>query len=468
METKGTELSNLEEQFNYVCQTRKIGIKGHQEVKDPEIGHGHYGDIYKVRMNIAPCIAKRVHYTLIGRGGQGPVGADQRAGTNSTEFHVWRGGQKAGPISKFQVRRGGQETVGTERRAGAISEFQGGQEPVGAGRRAGAISEFQGGQEPVGAGRRTGAISEFQGGQEPWRRAGAISEFQGGQEPVGAGAISEFQGGQEPGRRAGAISEFQVGRGGQEPVRAGKRAGAISKFQEECDILCSLHHPNVVKFVGVYYGHDKTEISLIMECMHVDLEHCMKTCPNIPTPLPYKSSILRDVANALRYLHPTPIIHCDVSASNMLLTKSLQAKIADLRKSKVFDRKVVMHTRTKVPGAQDFMPPEWFDESPKYYDKLDIFSFGHLAIYLTNQKSPLVADENITQEDVANGQVQISKRCESLGRMGDTHPLKSTADQCLGNNPDRRPTNTVLAEMYEQCSKQSNDRKGSGENCKTM
>ena len=36
------------------------------------------------------------------------------------------------------------------------------------------------------------------------------------------------------------------------------------------------------------------DISLIMEYMHMDLDHCMKTYPDIPQP--YKTSILRDVA----------------------------------------------------------------------------------------------------------------------------------------------------------------------------
>ena len=133
-------------------------------------------------------------------------------------------------------------------------------------------------------------------------------------------------------------------------------------------------------------------------------------------PLSYKTSILRDVAYGLAYLHSIPIIHRDLNTGNILLTESLRAKVADLGVSKLFDRKV-MHTRSKVPGAMDFMPPECFDESPKYDDKLDIFSFGHLTICLVNQKSPLVADRNVTSEDVANGQMQVAKRRESLIRL---------------------------------------------------
>ena len=85
---------------------------------------------------------------------------------------------------------------------------------------------------------------------------------------------------------------------------AEQRAGAISKFKEECEILSGLRHPNVVQFMGVHYGRDEADISLIMEYMHMDLEHCMKTYPNIP--LPYKTSILRECGlwPGLPPLHP--------------------------------------------------------------------------------------------------------------------------------------------------------------------
>ena len=45
----------------------------------------------------------------------------------------------------------------------------------------------------------------------------------------------------------------------------------VSKFKEECRIHSQLNHPNVVSFVGVHYGRDQNDISLIMERLHFDL-----------------------------------------------------------------------------------------------------------------------------------------------------------------------------------------------------
>ena len=250
------------------------------------------------------------------------------------------------------------------------------------------------------------------------------------------------------------LHDILVGRGGQEPVGAEQRAGAIDKFKKECHLLGNLRHPNVVQFMGVHYGHDEADISLIMEYMHMDLDHCMKTYPNFP--LSYKTRILRDVAYGLAYLHSIPIIHCDLNAGNVLLTESLRAKIADLGVAKLFDREVAMkRTRTVCPGAPDFMSPESLSWSPKYSDKLDVFSFGHLAIYLVNQEAPHVEDSTILARDVKNKQMQVGKRRRSLDQMGGSrHPFYATVVQCLSDTPDQRPTSRELVRRMEQTCQQ--------------
>ena len=91
------------------------------------------------------------------------------------------------------------------------------------------------------------------------------------------------------------LHDILVGKGQEEPVSKAGKSEMLRRFCEECVLLSGLRHPNVVQFMGVHYGgSDEADISLIMEYMHMDLEHCMKTYPDIP--LPYKTSILRDVA----------------------------------------------------------------------------------------------------------------------------------------------------------------------------
>ena len=101
------------------------------------------------------------------------------------------------------------------------------------------------------------------------------------------------------------------------------------------------------------------------------------------------------------------------------------------------------------------MAPESLEESPKYDVKLDIFSFGHLVIYLVNQKRPHTLDSAVTVEDVQKNQRQVGKRRKALDQMGGSrHPLYSTIVQCLSDTPDQRPTSRDLVKRMEKICKQ--------------
>ena len=104
------------------------------------------------------------------------------------------------------------------------------------------------------------------------------------------------------------LHDILVGRGREERISREQRRAVIESFREECVLLSRLRHPNVVQFMGVHYGRDEADISLIMEYMHMDLEQCMKTYMYNNIPLPYKTSILRDVAYGLAYLHSTLLV----------------------------------------------------------------------------------------------------------------------------------------------------------------
>ena len=231
---------------------------------------------------------------------------------------------------------------------------------------------------------------------------------------------------------------------------------AQQKFAAECVLLSKLRHPNIVHFVGVHYQKGLSDLSLIMECLEMDLGHCLDTRPNIP--LSVKLSILQDVAYGLLYMHThnPPIIHRDLSANNVLVTKHMTAKIADLGVSKLLD--VRKHASTKAPGTLYYMPPEALQPHPSYDSKLDNFSFGHLTLYVATQQFPEV-HEVITQSALQNNTVQILKRGEAFKKMGTEHPLHNIAYQCLQDSPEKRPTTTeLLSMMHQLCVKHIQDR----------
>ena len=177
-----------------------------------------------------------------------------------------------------------------------------------------------------------------------------------------------------------------------------QREFITEKFCNECRILSTLNHPNVVGFVGVHYGRDRDDISLVMERLHTDLAVFVEQNPN--TLLFQRISILYDVSKGLHYLHglTPPLIHRDLTAMNILLTEDLTAKIADLGMSRYVDPSTP-NTLTVNPGHLAYMPPESQLENPSYTTKLDIFSFGNLILHTINGKLPKVYESPTEQSE---------------------------------------------------------------------
>ena len=161
----------------------------------------------------------------------------------------------------------------------------------------------------------------------------------------------------------------------------------VRKYVEECQLLSNLRHPHIVQFVGLCFFPDSSLPLLIMELLLTSLDDLLENTPDIP--LAIKRSILADVAKGLAYLHNRnpPIIHRDLSAKNVLLNSAMVAKISDLGNSRIvtIDPLQLAKSLTRVPGTIVYMPPEAFEKTSPYGPKLDVFSFGHLALFTLTQ-----------------------------------------------------------------------------------
>ena len=229
----------------------------------------------------------------------------------------------------------------------------------------------------------------------------------------------------------------------------------IRRFRLECCVLSQLKHPNVVKFVGVHY-HDfnKKDISLIMECLHCDLNDFVWR--NQDTPLCDRLHILYDVSKGLDYLHSLspPLIQRDISAPKILLTEDLIAKIGGFGVSEYADpgqRKMLI----AFSGNIYYMPPECQLDNPIYTTKLDIFSFGVLILHTVIGKTPdmyeiFQGNANLPRY-VREGKVELMRRDEAVHQqMGETHCLYPLVVHCLHDHPDQRPTAGEVRESIKK------------------
>ena len=159
------------------------------------------------------------------------------------------------------------------------------------------------------------------------------------------------------------------------------------RYVQECQLMSDLRHPNITQFMGVCFLPNCQLPVLLMERLDGSLDDLLETVPNIPLVL--KRSMLEDVSRGLLYLHKhTPqIIHRDLTAKNVLLTSSLVAKITDFGNTRIVNLQPGQLARTlsRLPGTLAYMPPEALSANARYGPSLDVFSFGHLALFTLNQ-----------------------------------------------------------------------------------
>ena len=233
---------------------------------------------------------------------------------------------------------------------------------------------------------------------------------------------------------------------------------SIRRFQEECAILSQLKHPNIVQFLGVYHQPGSMLPAIVMECLPMTLSQCLDQYGVLPNEIGY--SILNDVALALSYLHQhdPPIIHRDLSANNILLTRGMIAKISDLGMAKMLDLSPTqMRTMTQTPGTQCYMPPEALEENAHYDCKVDAFSYGVLMVHLFSGQWPFPTKPvKVDSQDDSRviPQTEADRRQEKLDTIGRDNPLMTLILRCLHNSPARRPEAVKILRVVSQVAAQ--------------
>ena len=232
----------------------------------------------------------------------------------------------------------------------------------------------------------------------------------------------------------------------------------LQRFEEECRLLSSARHPNVVQYLGTYRDPETHLPVLLMELCD---ENLCRFLERSPRPIPYhiQVNIAHDIALALVYLHINNITHRDLTANNVLMIAGVRAKVTDFGMSKLASVNPCTIPMALCPGNVQYMSPEALEEPPSYTHKLDVFSFGVLLVQIMTRQFPNPGPrfKFINIPDYPDARVpapETERRSSHLRMIADTHPLKAIAITCLENKEEERPSaqqlNSTLSGLKQE------------------
>ena len=236
---------------------------------------------------------------------------------------------------------------------------------------------------------------------------------------------------------------------------------AVSKsFVQECELISTLRHPNIVQFLGVCFLPGSKLPAMVVEKLVTSLHGILAPEPPPPAksevPVSLKFSILRDVARGLSFLHSRtpPIVHRDLTAKNVLLNEGMVAKIADVAMTGI-TTSLEVEVVTKPSSFSVFIPPEALEDEIKPTVAVDIFSFGILSFFTLSQTFPKpLPPTYVDKKGQVIGRTELERRDSYMklikSQFQQGHPLVLMIQQCLKNRPNDRPTIQKVMEWLEE------------------
>ena len=230
------------------------------------------------------------------------------------------------------------------------------------------------------------------------------------------------------------------------------------RMQREMMLLMQIHHPNIVESKGVCFLEHPIPV-LLMERLMSSLYAYLLDPSHQAMQLTAKVSILHDVATGLSYLHghKPAIIHRDLTAKNVLLDSSLKAKISDFGNARLMDLdpECTPEAFTSLPGTLEYMPPEAHGKGSVNYDpSLDVFSFGHLALFTLTQSQVDLLPHSYSDGEGLHCRPEVKRRPKAIAAteqmLGVEHSLVVLIKLCLHNYPTLRPRTNEIMDKLQQ------------------
>ncbi|KAH7912184.1 kinase-like domain-containing protein [Hygrophoropsis aurantiaca] len=171
------------------------------------------------------------------------------------------------------------------------------------------------------------------------------------------------------------------------------------RLRRELKAWRGLDHPNIVPLLGVATGFGPYTAMVCPWMENGTLGSYIESHANLTRQAKYK--LLYQAARGLEYLHtiqPSPVIHGDITASNVLIDDQHVARLGDFGLSTILlEQQSQSNITSALTGAIRYTAPELYSNgsnnddtfrTPKPTKESDIYSFGSIMYQVLSGKIP--------------------------------------------------------------------------------
>lgn len=205
-------------------------------------------------------------------------------------------------------------------------------------------------------------------------------------------------------------------------------------FEQEIAVCCRIHHPNIVCTFGILRVTDMMP-EIVMELLECSLAQLMTAALKSPRYLTAREQldICADLVAGVVYLHemlPEPLLHGDIRGSNVLITTTMGAKIADFGASHYLRGSLSIG-----PLSLDYLAPERMPTRE--------------GSALGNTQHADVYSLGVTVVEVLTGESAVRTARHRQIRQVTHDKLRDICLQMTGDRADDRPTAHQVYQVIE-------------------
>jgi surface protein len=212
-------------------------------------------------------------------------------------------------------------------------------------------------------------------------------------------------------------------------------ANIAKMMRREATIMCSLNHPNILRVHGVVSARGWIVMDL---CEGGALDEALKD-PEQAFDDATQTRLCAEVATGVAYLHmkEVSIVHGDMKAGNVLLTRDRSARLCDFGLSEAKNRSKTMTSAANAGATESnaltvaWSAPELFTAEPKSF-ATDVYALGLTLWEIYERATPFASmpEAAVVNQVLSGRRPKLAKTPES------TRPL---VEACWSEDPKERP-----------------------------